>query len=99
MAPVRRIVLDTLKPHEPTILRMAEVVADTSDGVDGVNVVLVGMDREVENVKLTIEGDEVDYPKIKDAIENLGATIHSIDEVVCGTELVDEHKTPQDPHV
>ncbi|MCO8244199.1 MULTISPECIES: DUF211 domain-containing protein [unclassified Haladaptatus] len=99
MAPVRRIVLDTLKPHHPTILRMAEEVADTSDGVSGVNVTLIGMDREVENVKLTIEGDEIDYSKVKDAIENLGATVHSIDEAVCGAEIVEEHKTPQDPHV
>ncbi|MFX0093292.1 MAG: DUF211 domain-containing protein, partial [Candidatus Hodarchaeota archaeon] len=53
MVKVRRIVLDVLKPHDPTILSLAKDLADL-EGIDGVNISIFEMDREVENAKLTI---------------------------------------------
>ncbi|SFG90426.1 hypothetical protein SAMN04488063_3230 [Halopelagius inordinatus] len=95
MVDVRRLVLDLLKPHEPDVVTFAESVADC-DGVAGVNVVLVETDKEVQNVKLTIEGDSVPVDAVHDTVEDLGGTVHSIDEVVCGESVVEESKTPQD---
>ncbi len=96
MAPIRRVVLDVLKPHEPTILELAQTLSDSCEGVAGVNAVLLSMDQEVENVKLTIEGDDIDYPSVKGVIANLGGSIHSIDQTVCGDIIVEEQQTPQD---
>jgi hypothetical protein len=95
MAPVRRIVLDVLKPYQPTSLEFASELSDLS-GVDGVNALLVETDQKVQNVKLTIEGEDVDYDEIADVVERLGGSIHSIDQVVCGDRVVEESATLQD---
>jgi hypothetical protein len=95
MAPIRRLVLDVLKPHEPPLPELATDVADT-DGVTGANVSLVEIDRKVINVKLTLEGPGLDYEAIVDAIEAHGGTVHSIDEIATGEEIVESSPTPQD---
>lgn len=95
MAAIRRMVLDVLKPHKPTIVEVAEAVSDT-DGVKGANAILVEIDEEVQNIKMTIEGEDIEYEAVKDTIEELGGSIHSIDEIVCGETIVEESKTPQD---
>lgn len=95
MAPIRRLVLDMLKPHDPTIHDVASRLAE-DDGIDAVNATLLETDRDVENVKLTIEGDGIDVPAVVEIIESLGATLHSVDEVVSGDRIVEEVKTPQD---
>ncbi|WP_440767428.1 DUF211 domain-containing protein [Natronorubrum sp. DTA7] len=93
--PIRRLVLDILKPYEPDILKFTTTIADAS-GVDGANVVLVETDREVQTVKLTLEGDDLDADAIEDAVESIGGAVHSIDQVVCGERLVEQSGTPQD---
>ncbi|AGB15926.1 hypothetical protein Halru_1313 [Halovivax ruber XH-70] len=93
--PIRRLVLDVLKPHEPDIAEFARSVADHAT-VDAVNAVLVETDRKVETIKLTIQGTAVDLPAIGETIETLGGSIHSIDEVVCGEALTEQSPTPQD---
>ena len=95
MAPIRRVVLDLLKPHEPTALQFAERVAD-GDGVDGVNAMLVESDRDVDTLKLTVEGETVDFDGVQDTIDGLGGSVHSVDEVACGGRLVEESATSQD---
>ncbi|WP_458189200.1 DUF211 domain-containing protein [Haladaptatus sp. NG-WS-4] len=95
MTSLRRIVVDILKPHEPTILELARRIAE-SDGVEGVDVTLLETDKEVENVKLTIEGDGIEYDDICDVVDELGGSIHSIDNVAYGEYIVEERKTPQD---
>ena len=54
MVTARRLVLDLLKPHEPDVVTFADAVAGL-DGVDGVNVVLVETDKEVQTVKRSEE--------------------------------------------
>ncbi len=95
MSAIRRMVLDILKPHKPTILTFADEIAD-SDGVAGVNAILVEIDEEVQNIKVTLEGEDIDYEVIRETIEDLGGSIHSIDEIVCGKRIVEESETPQD---
>lgn len=87
--------MDLLKPHEPSILDVSSNVAECK-GVDGVNATLLETDREVENVKLTIEGDNIGFEDVKERIEKIGCSIHSIDEVVCGERVIEESKTQQD---
>lgn len=95
MAPVRRLVLDILKPYEPPMLELAQNVADTG-GVAGVNATLIEMDKEVQNVKLTVEGEGIDYDSVEEHIRDLGATVHSVDEIVCGEYMVEDKRTFQD---
>ena len=95
MVAITRVVLDVLKPHAPEVLAFGERTAGC-DGVDGVNVVLLETDREVQNIKLTIEGQDLDFEDVEATLEDLGGTIHSIDEVACGEVLVEESETHQD---
>ncbi|MCT9094483.1 DUF211 domain-containing protein [Haloarchaeobius sp. HME9146] len=95
MPPIRRLVLDVLKPHDPNAVRYARGVGGL-DGVEGVNVVLVETDRQVETVKLTVEGPDISFETVRERVEDLGGSVHSIDEVVCGEQLVEQSETPQD---
>ena len=95
MGRVRRLVLDTLKPHEPTIIEMANKLSELP-GVSAVNISIYEMDRKVENAKITIEGDSVLFAQVEKIIEELGGAIHSIDEVVAGKEIIDDAQTLQD---
>ena len=90
-----RIVLDFLKPHEPTLPYFAKYLSEL-DCIEGVNVTLMEIDKETENIKVTIQGSELNFEGISQAIEEYGGSIHSIDEVVAGRTMVEEVTTPQD---
>jgi hypothetical protein len=60
MAKIRRLVLDTLKPHEPNIIDLANMLSEL-EGVSSVNISIYEMDRMVENAKITIEGDAISF--------------------------------------
>jgi hypothetical protein len=92
---IRRLVLDVLKPMEPTIIELAEVIS-RNDGVSAVNISMVEIDLKVENAKITIEGDNIIYEQIVGLIEDMGGSIHSIDEVVAGKMIIDDAATLQD---
>jgi len=95
MAKIRRLVLDTLKPYEPSIMELATQLSEL-DGVSAVNISIVEIDRKVENAKITIEGEKIPYPQVYEVIEELGGTLHSIDEVVAGKMIIDDAVTLQD---
>lgn len=92
---VRRLVLDILKPHEPHVVEYAKTTQEI-DGVKGVNISLVEIDEEVQNIKITVEGSEIDFDEVKQQIENLGGSIHSVDEIAYGERIVEKVETPQD---
>jgi len=95
VAGIKRLVLDVLKPHYPLVLDFAYALSELK-GVAGVNLSLYEVDQETENVKVTIEGDNLNYDEIRRVINELGAVIHSIDEVVAGKKIVEEVETHQD---
>jgi len=97
MGRIRRLVLDTLKPHDPTIIELAHFISEL-DGVEAVNISIYEMDRKVENAKITIEGDDISFEEIEKVIAENGGAIHSIDEVVAGKIIIDDASTPQDPY-
>ena len=92
---IRRLVLDTLKPHEPTIIDLASQLSEL-DGILAVNVSIYEIDHKVENAKITIEGEKISFPAVKRLIEEMGGAIHSIDEVVAGRAIIDDAETLQD---
>jgi hypothetical protein len=92
---IRRLVIDALKPMEPNIIELAKVIS-LKDGVSAVNISMVEIDLKVENAKITIEGDDINYDEIKELIEDMGGSIHSIDEVVAGKMIIDDSATLQD---
>jgi hypothetical protein len=95
MSQIKRLVLDVLKPHEPTVIELANDLGDV-DNVDGVNLSLYEVDQQTENVKITIEGTDINFNMITHIIENLGGVIHSVDEIVAGKKIVEEEETLHD---
>jgi hypothetical protein len=88
-------VLDTLKPHEPSIIEMAGQLSDLA-GISAVNISIYEMDRKVENAKITIEGENIGCQRVLEVIAELGGAVNSIDEVVAGKEIIDDAVTLQD---
>ncbi|MEA2046353.1 MAG: DUF211 domain-containing protein [Euryarchaeota archaeon] len=92
---IRRLVLDVLKPHVPTILELAKTLGRL-DGIVGVNLSLSEVDQQTETVKITIQGDDIDYVAVESVIQDFGGVVHSIDEVAAGKEIVEEVETLQE---
>jgi hypothetical protein len=92
---IRRLVLDVLKPHNPSVVELSEALSHL-EGVEGVNIIIYEIDQQVENAKVIIAGSSIDFESIKKELEEMGATIHSVDEVAAGKRIVEEVKTPQD---
>lgn len=95
MSDLKRIVLDVLKPHHPSIVELSQRLS-VLEGVSGVNITIVEVDQDTETVKITIEGNAFLYDDVDSAITEAGAVVHSVDSVSAGKRLVEEVETFQD---
>jgi len=86
---VRRIVLDVLKPHTPRVTDLAMMLA-REERVKGTNITVKEVDQNTESISITLEGNDLDYDTIKEILEQAGAVIHSIDQVIAGEQFVED---------
>ncbi len=77
------------------MIEVASAIGDLQE-VDGVNMSLYEVDQQTENVKITIEGSDVNYDLVLRTIENLGAVVHSVDEIIAGKKIGEEEETLHD---
>lgn len=86
MTKTRKIVLDVLKPQQPNALDFSAAIAEL--GADYlVKLRVTEVDKSTESTIISIEGADIQFDAIKEIIEKMGASVHSIDEVeVCGQE-------------
>jgi len=90
MASTRKIVLDVLKAHQPNGVDFATALAELSPDYQ-VRLTVVEVDAKTESVIVVIEGENIEFAPLSELIKNLGASIHSIDEVeVQGSNTGDE---------
>jgi len=80
MSSLRRIVLDVLKPHQPSILEFADTIANQCDN-SRVKITVVEVDEKTETIVIYIDGIDISYSSIEKTIIKLGGSVHSIDEV------------------
>lgn len=86
---IRRLQLDVDKAlARPDLIELAEVIEGVT-GVEGVNITVTDIDVETMGTEVTIEGQNIDVKALVEAIEHAGAAVHSIDEVVAGSRLVE----------
>ena len=95
MAPIRRLVIDVLKPHDPPLVEFTERITE-AERVDAATATLIELDKEVQNVKITVEGASLTLDAVEETVDHLGGTVHSVDEVSCGEYVVEDRRTPQD---
>ena len=86
MINVKRIVLDVLKPHQPNGLEFTSAIAEKSPGAR-VKLTVIEVDEQTETVVIDIQGQDLRYNEITEAISTMGGTVHSIDEVEVESEL------------
>jgi len=79
MAKIRRLVLDVLKPHQPDVVELGRVLA--GQGRLRVSVSVLEVDARTKTVQIQVLGDDIDFEKLRWALEGFGASLHSIDEI------------------
>jgi hypothetical protein len=87
MAKLKRLVLDVLKPRNPNIIEFAKALTALGDDYQ-VSLRVDEVDDKTESVILTVAGSDLDFEAIKGAINELGGSLHSIDEVEMGSTSV-----------
>lgn len=87
--------LDVMVPNIADVTKLAQDVADVKT-VHGANILVSEIDKEVINLKVIVEGDNLKINEIEKVIAQHGGTIHSVDNVVAGKEIVEDVETPQD---
>jgi len=80
MIHVKRIVLDVLKPHQPNALEFSSKIAEVGSDYH-VNLTVLEVDENTETVQIVIDGTTLDLAAIESAINSIGGSLHSIDEV------------------
>lgn len=96
MIGLKRLVLDVLKPLEGvSLVELAQLISGL-DGVSGVNVSLLEIDKQTENIKITVEGSDINYDLVVSELEKRSAVIHSVDEVAAGRKIIESVETAQD---
>lgn len=78
---IKHLVLDVLKPHEPSLPEFASFLGEL-EGVTKVDVSLVEMDERTESLKVVLHGVEIDFDELKEHMGKQGAVIHSVDQVI-----------------
>ena len=80
MATLKRMVLDVLKPRQPSIVDFATALSELGKGYRVV-VKVDEVDDKTESVMVMVEGDNLDFEIIQQNIQALGGSLHSIDEI------------------
>ncbi len=76
-----KLVLDVLKPHQPSIVELAVALAKVK-GVERVDSSVLEVDAETETIKVVVEGRDLEVEAIAETIRDLGGVVHSVDAVV-----------------
>ena len=85
MGSVKRIVMDVLKPHQPSSIEFSQAIAKV--GVDyKVRLTVVEMDENTETLQIEVDGNDIDFEVIQSTISDMGGSLHSIDEVEVHSE-------------
>ena len=80
MTQVKRLMLDILKPHKPNALDFASSLAGLSEDLE-VTLTVTEVDERTESVQILLLGSDINFQRVSERIKELGASVHSIDEV------------------
>lgn len=81
MTMIRRLMLDVLKAHKPNVVEFAHALAGCAPKAE-VSIRVLEMDDKTESLEVIIEGDDLDFDAIATTIDGLGASVHSVDQVI-----------------
>ena len=80
MAILRRIILDVLKPHQPGVVEFSGALTEALHGCR-VRIRVEERDEKTESITVEVTGPAVDFEAVTTKINEMGGSVHSIDEV------------------
>ena len=87
MTGLKKLVLDVLIPIELPKIEFTKRLS-TVQGVEGVDVLIIEVERKVETTKITLEGEDIDFKQLSEILEKSGASLQYIDRITCGKRIV-----------
>jgi uncharacterized protein len=86
---IRRLLLDVDKAlTRPSLLDIGKAIS-VCTGVEALNITLGDVDVETMGLEITIEGKELNYDEIVRSIENSGAVVHGVEQIVAGNRILE----------
>ena len=87
-----KIVLDVMSPAQQSIVDLVEVLS-TNENVTKVDITLSELEKNVEDFKVSMEGNGLKFEKIRETINDFGAVIRNVDNVISAKELISNQDT------
>ncbi len=84
---IKVIEVDVLKPHKPNLVELGKALCGIKT-VGNANLSVYAIDEKTESIKVTLEGDNIDFEAVEKIIDAYGAVIHSVDKVIVGKKKV-----------
>ena len=81
MAKILRLELDVLKPNNLSIIDIGSQLTSATGVVD-VDILVKEVEREVEKIRIIINGKGISFENVMKIIDALGCAVHSVDRVV-----------------
>lgn len=79
MTRIRRLVLDVLKPHHPSVLELGLLLVEQGDL--HAKLTVLEIDDQTQTLQIEVTGADISFDRLQEAIDSFGASLHSIDEV------------------
>ncbi|EFK36124.1 MULTISPECIES: DUF211 domain-containing protein [Chryseobacterium] len=85
---IRQLLLDVDKAKDlPDITEIATAI-ESIEQVEGLSIVVNEIDMETVGMEITVEGIDLPYDDIVNAIEKTGAVVHSLDQLLAGKKMI-----------
>jgi len=81
---VRRVVLDVLIPIRGLGIEGLAARIERVKGVESVNITVKEFDVNTETLLVIVEGEDIDMGELKEALDEFGAAVHGVDQIVAG---------------
>ncbi len=89
MSKIRRVVLDVDTPSKGlTLVQLAKEIMKVR-GVKAVNITVEETDVDVLGLVVIVEGEDIDFQELEKVLEDMGAAIRGVDQIVAGDYIVD----------
>jgi hypothetical protein len=95
MSKIRRLVLDVVVPSAVDVIHITQDLAELAS-VSGVSSFVNEFDKKVINIKIIVEGTDINYKSLEKTITAHGGAVHSVDSVAAGKQIIEDVETPQD---
>lgn len=89
MSKIRRVVLDVDTPSKGlTLVQLAKEIMKVR-GVKAVNITVEETDVDVLGLVVIVEGEDIDFQELEKVLEDVGAAIRGVDQIIAGDYIVD----------